>query len=147
MTDVQQARIEAAARAMLATGGDGFGVVVERNGMSLKDAYTEYARAAIAAADAVKPPHSIRQEVPWPPYPEADYMYSQFSCKCGWFGHAFIDIKGGEGVHLARVQAARHCGEYEPEVSEAAIERAIMGRTATAGAKAVQRLYRGEEQS
>ena len=27
------------------------------------------------------------------------------------------------------------------------IERAIMGRTATAGAKAVQRLYRGEEQS
>lgn len=85
MTDTHEARIEAAARAMIQVGGDGFGVVVERDGMSILDAYTEYARAAVAAADAV--------------------------------------------------------------VTEDAVGRAIMGRTATAGAKAVQRLYRGEEQS
>lgn len=142
MTDVQQARIEAAAKVFYESqGGANYETSLYR------DTWYVIAKRALAAADAVKPPHSIRQEVPWPPHPEADYMYSQFSCKCGWFGLAFIDIKGGESVHLARVQAARHCGEYEPEVSEAAIERAIMGRTATAGAEAVMALLGGEEQS
>ena len=53
--------------------------------------------------------HAVRQELPWPPFPEADYMLSRYVCSCGWKGNSFIDSKKRrEARELAQQEADEH---------------------------------------
>lgn len=55
--------------------------------------------------------HIVRPEIPWPPYPEADFMYSRHECSCGWRGRTFRDVRGEDGPRIAREEAERHRAE------------------------------------
>lgn len=76
--------------------------------------------ACAAAADREPEPateaHDIKQRMPWPPHPEADYMLSCFECSCGWWGGTFIDRRGNE------IQKAQRKAEADAHAAPATEE-------------------------
>ena len=61
--------------------------------------------------------HAIRQHVPWPPHPEADYMLSRFECSCGWTGSTFRDVRGNPDIQDKRAEAESHAAPTREEQS------------------------------
>ena len=52
--------------------------------------------------------HVIRQQPPWPPHQEATFMYSKFTCSCGWVGDTFRDVRGNKDIEHAKKAAEIH---------------------------------------
>ena len=72
----------------------------------------EHVRAALAEEEPTEKPrlvHVTRQEVPWPPHPEATYMLSRFRCSCGWSGAPFRDsLDYPDDRDTAAIEAREH---------------------------------------
>jgi hypothetical protein len=55
--------------------------------------------------------HRLRQTVPWPASSDATFMYSSWTCTCGWVGTRFRDVRGEDGPQKARIQAEAHLND------------------------------------
>lgn len=62
--------------------------------------------------------HVVRQGPPWPAYPDADYMLTQWKCSCGWFSPQVKDVRGDAGLAIVRLQTERHAAAKLPEKGE-----------------------------